>query len=134
MSIQTGEGPLRIDADDLQLEHRGKHIAVKIRVMSWPAIVGCVKGPAGWEAVTDLTGDLFANDLPDGADPVAHAIEQHGGAREFVAAVILPRLNVWLATVYPPVGTPNDAPLELVQSAITGLRLVVHADGTVSAQ
>jgi hypothetical protein len=134
MSIQTGEGPLRIDADDLQLEHRGKHIAVKIRVMSWPVIVGCVKRGTGWEADVNLTDDLFANDLPDGSDPVAHAIEQHGGAQAFVAAVVIPRLSAWLLKVFPPVGKPNDAPLELVQWAISGLRLVVHADGTVSAQ
>lgn len=134
MSIQVGEGPLRIDADDLQLNHRGVTIAVKIRSLAWPNIIGCIKRAGGWEATVDLTGDLFVNDVPGGGDPVAHALDQHGGAAAFVAAVVIPRLNAWLAQVYPQTGATNATPLDLVQSAISGLRLVVHADGTVSAQ
>lgn len=137
MSIQVEEGPIRIDIDDPQFSYRGKRIAIKIRQMMWPVVLGCEQQTDGsWEAGADLTDDLFASDPPGGGDPVQYAIAQHGSAAGFVRAVVVPRLNKWLGDVWPPVApddVPADAPLQTIQAALFGIRFVAQADGTVTA-
>ena len=128
MGIQTGSGPIRIDPDDLQITHRGKSVAVKIRSMSWPQVLACVNDGSGWKVATDLTGDLFSTDVPGGGDVVAYHLA--GDPAGFVRRVIVPNLNAWLATVWTPTGEPV-VPLEQLQRAINGLRFVVRTDGTV---
>lgn len=141
MAIQTGTGALRIDADDPQITHRGKTVAIKIRVISWPVVIGCVNDGAGWKAGPDLTGDLFSSDVPGGGDPVAYHMA--GDPLGFVRNVILPNLNAWLATVWTPQApnaggggspAPAVAPIEQLQSALGMIRFVVKPDGTVKAE
>ena len=135
MAIQNGGGPLRIDSDDLQLTHRGKTIAVKIRNIAWPQVLGCSKQADGsWKADIDLTGDLFSSDVPGGGDPVAYHMA--GEPDAFVRTVVLPNLNAWLATLWAPTseGSANVTPLEQLQASILRLRLVVRADGTVVSE
>lgn len=129
MSIQTGSGDLRIDPDDLQLTHRGKTIAVKVRLFDVPYIVGCIKGSDGkWEAQAMLDDETFSN---TGTTPETE-IARVGSAREWVRQIVLPRLQDWLNTIYKPSGTPLSA-LELIAVEVAGLRLQVQTDGTVKA-
>lgn len=128
--IQTGTGPIRVDADDPQFTHRGKTVAVKIRSIAWPQVLGVVKEGDGWKVSADLTGDLFSSDAPGGGDPVAHYMKD--GADAFVRSVILPRLNEWLATEFAPGGLMT--PLEQLQAALLGVRFVMQPDGTVRAE
>ena len=129
MAIQTGSGDLRIDPDDLQLTHRGKTIAVKVRLFDVPYIVGAIKGSDGkWEAQAMLDDETFSN---TGTTPETE-IARVGSAREWVRQIVLPRLQDWLNTLYKPSGTPLTA-LELIAVEVAGLRLQVQPDGTVKA-
>lgn len=140
MAIQTGPGNLRIDADDPQITHRGKTVAIKTRVISWPVVIGCVNDGNGWKVGPDLTGDLFSTDVPGGGDPVAYHMA--GDPLKFVRNVILPNLNAWLATVWTPQaqtgGTgapvPDVKPIDQLQYALGLIRFVVKPDGTVKAE
>ena len=136
MAIQTGEGLIRIDPDDLQFTHRGRTIAVKIRSLMWPVIVGCVKQSDGtWEVSTDLTGDLFLDDVVGQPDVVAYWVQKHGGPMGFVRAVVLPKLNAWLLTLFPKSDAPipTATPLEQIQGALQGIRFLPQPDGTLIA-
>lgn len=137
MSIQTTEGPIRVDADDARFSYRGTTIALKMRRLLWPVLLGVRQGPDGsWEVDVDLTDDLFASDAPGGGDAVAYWLQQHGGAMGFVRDVVMPRLQAWLADVWPPAApddVPADAPLQKIQAALFGIKFVAHADGTVTA-
>lgn len=129
MSIQTGSGDLRIDPDDLQLTHRGKSVAVKVRLFEVPYIIGCLKGSDGkWEAQAMLDDETFVN---TGVTPETE-IARVGSAREWVRQIVLPRLQAWLDTIFKPSGTPLTA-LELIAVEVAGLRLTPQADGTVKA-
>lgn len=129
MSIQTGSGDLRIDPDDLQLTHRGKTIALKVRVFDVPFVLGCLKGSDGkWTAQTTLCDDTFVN---SGITPETE-VAKYGSAKEWVRVIVLPRLRAWLDALFPPSGTPLTA-LELIAVEVAGLRLTPQADGTVKA-
>ena len=129
MSIQTGSGDLRIDADDLQLTHRGKTIAVKVRVLDAPYVVACVKRPDGkWDSATLLCDETFVN---SGITPETE-VAKYGSAEEWVRVIVLTRLRAWLDALFPPSGTPLTA-LELIAVEVAGLRLTPQADGTVKA-
>ena len=130
MAIQTGGGELRIDPDDLQLTHRGKTIAVKIRVLDVPYIIGCIKAPNGtWEGGPFLDDETFVNSSITPETEVA----KFGSAREWVRQVVLPRLQAWLDQLYPASGTAPTA-LEQIAAEVSGLRLRVLPDGTVRAE
>ena len=129
MSIQTGSGDLRIDPDDLQLTHRGKTVAVKIRVLDVPYVIGCIKAPDGrWEGGPFLDDETFVN---SGITPETE-VAKYGSAKEWVRVIVLPRLQAWLDALFPPSGTPLTA-LELIAVEVAGLRLTPQADGTVKA-
>lgn len=134
MTIQTGEGPIRVDPDDLQINYRGKTIAVKVRSLIWPVVLGVQRMSDGtWQVGADLTDDLFGSDVPGEPDPVAYWLKKHGGGMGFVQNIILPRLNAWLTTVYPATDTPA-APLDQLQAALAGVRFVPQPDGTLQAR
>jgi len=133
MSIQTGDGPIRIDPDDAQLTYRGKTIALNVRSLMWPVILGCVKQSDGsWQVGADLTGDLFASDVAGQPDAVAYWVQHHGGGMGFVRAVVLPRLNAWLAELFPKSDAPV-LPLEQINSALSAVRFLPQTDGTLIA-
>lgn len=133
MSIQTGTGELRIDADDAQFTYRGKTIAIKIRALTWPVILGCKKNDDGtWSVVADMTDDLFSSDVIGHPDAVKYWVDKHGGGKGFVGAVVMSRLNAWLAIEFPETAAPLTA-LEEIQSALMGIRFVPQADGTLKA-
>lgn len=127
MSIQTGAGPIRVDADDLQITYRGVTLAVKVRIVSWAQIIGCIKQSDGsWQSKVDLTGDLFSSD-PWTLD---YAVEHYGSARAFVAEIVMPRLNAWLAVLF----TPGQvSPADQVAAALSGIKLTPQPDGTLLA-
>lgn len=129
MAIQTGSGDLRIDPDDLQLTVRGKTIAVKVRVLDVPYVLGCIKAPDGlWTSQAFLCDETFIN---SGITPETEVAE-YGSAREWVRQIVLPRLQDWLNTLFKPSGTPLSA-LEQIAVEVAGLRLQVQPDGTVKA-
>jgi len=132
MAIQTTEGPIRIDPDDLQFTYRGKTIALKVRVSVWPVLLGCVQQSDGtWVAEADLTGDLFSSDVPGGGDPVAYHLAQKGGDPvRFIREVVLPKLNEWLRLLFRANGAPVP-PLEQITVALAGVRFVPQPDGTL---
>lgn len=130
MAIQTGGGDLRIDPDDLQLTHRGKTIAVKVRVLDVPYIIGCTKAPNGtWEGGPFLDDETFVN---SGTTPESE-VAKFGTAREWVRQIVLPRLQAWLDQLFPASGTAPTA-LEQIAAEVAGLRLRVQANGTVKAE
>ena len=139
MAIQTGEGPVRIDADDAKFKHRGKTIALKMRVIMWPVMMGYeLQGDGSWEAGVDLTDDLFASDPPGGGDAVAYWVAHHGGPMGFVRTVVRPRLQAWLDTVWPPISGPGDLPPsgeaeQQLAAALGSVRFVAMPNGTVVA-
>lgn len=129
MGIQTGTGNLVIDPDDLQLTHRGKTIAVKIRVLDAPYIIGCIKGSNGsWQANASLDDDTFVN---SGVTPETE-VAKYGSAREWVRQVVLPRLQGWLDALFPPTGTTKTA-LEQIASEVMGIKLIINTDGSITA-
>lgn len=130
MSIQTGSGDLRIDADDLQLTHRGKTIAIKVRVLDVPYVIGCIKRPDGkWDSGPLLCDETFAN---TGITPETE-VARYGSAKEWVRQIVLPRLQAWLDQLYPASGTAPTA-IEQIAAEVAGLRLRVLANGTVKAE
>jgi hypothetical protein len=130
MAIQNGSGDLRIDADDLQLTHRGKTIAVKVRVLDVPYVIGAIKRPEGkWDGGPLLCDETFAN---TGITPETE-VAKHGSAREWVRQIVLPRLQAWLDELYPASGTAPTA-IEQIAAEVAGLRLRVLANGTVKAE
>lgn len=130
MSIQTGSGDLRIDADDLQLTHRGKTIAVKVRVLDAPYVVACVKRPDGkWDSATLLCDETFVN---SGITPETE-VAKYGTAREWVRQIVLPRLQAWLDQLFPASDKAPSA-LEQIAAEVAGLRLKVQPNGTVRAE
>lgn len=129
MSIQTGEGPIRIDPDDAQFSYRGQRIAIKMRDMGTPYILACRQMPDGsWNGELELTDMVWIN---DGQSP-EKSLAAAGSAAEFVRRVVLPPLNAWLATLWPPGDAPVAA-LEQINAALQGLRFVAQPDGTVTA-
>lgn len=129
MGIQTGTGNLVIDPDDLQLTHRGKTIAVKIRVLDAPYIIGCIKGSNGsWQANASLDDDTFVN---SGVTPETE-VAKYGSAREWVRQIVLPRLQGWLDALFPPTGTAKTA-LEQIASEVMGIKLIINTDGSITA-
>jgi hypothetical protein len=133
MSIQTGGGPIRIDPDDAQMTYRGKTFAIKVRALSWVVIIGCLRQADGtWTSEFDLTDDMFGSDVPGQPDPVAYWIAHFGGADGFVREVIVPRLNTWLALLFPASDQPLT-PLEQVQVVLSGIKFKPQPDGTLNA-
>lgn len=140
MAVQTKSGPIVVDADDLQFTHRGKTIAVKVRKVSWVNVLGVVKQDDGsWKVECDLTDDLFSSDPPNGGDEVGGWVQEKAGGDmvKFVRDIIIPRLNAWLAKLFPPVvtqpGTPTGTPVQQLQTVIGGIKFTTAADGTVKA-
>lgn len=142
MAIQTGDGLPRIDPDDPQFTHRGITVAVKIRVLMWPVILGCRKMPDGtWGVDVDLTDDKFGSDVAGFNSPVVAALSQHGGALQFLRNVVVPRLDRWLETLWKPVaaGEPTGIPatengaLAAIQTAFGAIKFTARPDGTVIA-
>ena len=145
MGIQVTSGPIVVDADDVQFTHRGRTIAIKLRESMWLNVLGCVRQPDGsWKVETDLTGDLFSSDPPGGGDVVGGWVKDKGNGDmlTFIRNVILPRLNAWLATLFPPQTTtapapapaPTGTPTQQLHQSLRGLKFVTAADGTVKAQ
>lgn len=127
MGVQTGGGPLRIDPDDAQITYRGVTLAVKLRIVAWAQIIGCIRNPDGsWTSKIDLTGDLFASDpwTP------AHAIDQYGSADVFVQDVVIPRLNDWLAVLFAPGVVP---PEDQIATVLGSIKFAAKPDGTLTA-
>lgn len=134
MSIQTGPGGLTIDANDPQFTFRGISVAIKIRQIMWPVILGCQRLDDGtWAVKEDLTDDLFASDVPGQPDSVKYWVAHHGGARGFVTNVVLAKLNAWLAKVFTPAGEVSENPLELIFAELGNIKFTSHTDGTVTA-
>lgn len=143
MTIQTTPGAIVVNADDLQLTHRGITIAVKIRMTAWPTVMGVIKQADGsWKFAVDLTDDIFASDPPNGGDMVGGWVTQlaNGDMITFIRNIILPKLNAWLKAVFPPVAAPAPAPtaafsndLDGLQKALGGIKFTTAADGTVTA-
>jgi hypothetical protein len=133
MSIQIGGGPIRVDSDDPQITYRGKTLAVKVRVLSWAVILGCLQQADGsWVADADLTGELFVSDVEGQSDAVAYWIDYYNGPAGFVSTVVLPRLNDWLARLFP-AGEVTLTPLEQVQVVLGTIKFTPQPDGTLKA-
>jgi hypothetical protein len=75
---------------------------------------------------------MFASDVPGQPDPVAYWIAHFGGPEAFTREVIVPRLNTWLALLFPASDTPLT-PLEQVHAVLGAIKFKPQADGTLSA-
>jgi len=127
MSVQSGGGPLRIDPDDAQVSYRGVTLAVKLRIVAWAQVIGCIKNSDGsWTSKIDLTGDLFASDPWD----CAYAIEHYGSAEVFVREVVMPRLNEWLAVLFAPGAVPAE---DQIATVLGSIKFAPQPDGTLTA-
>lgn len=131
MGIQNDNSDqLRIDPDDLQITHRGKTIAVKVRVVGVPYIMGCIKLPDGkWNGAALLCDETFVN---SGITPESE-VAKYGSAREWVRQIVLPRLQAWLDQLFP-AGDRAPTALEQIAAEVAGLRLKVQPNGTVRAE
>lgn len=138
--VQVEAGPVVIDSDDPQYTYAGVSIAIKLRVVSWPSILGCVRrGTSNWEVDRDFTGDLLASDDATYGDAAIGAIARFGSAEAFLRETVMPAINKWLREVYPlgvdvdpPEIDPEDA-IALFQQALMKIRFTRSADGLVSA-
>jgi len=125
MSIQTGTGPVRIDADDAQITHRGTTVALKVRDFGGGAIyiLGCSLESTEWKAA-----ELFGFD--DGMTP-ENQESKYGTAAEFVRQFMLPKIIAWLATIFKP-GTGTTA-IERIAAELARVKFVPQADGSLVA-
>lgn len=132
--LQVGGDSIRIDPNDPQFTYRGKTVAIKIRNIIWPVVVGCIKMPDGrWVGDRDLMGDIFGNDPPGGGDAVAYELDKHGGAEGFVREVLVPAINDWLSDVYPQEGLEVPA-LQRLFLATQELQFSASPSGVVSVK
>jgi hypothetical protein len=132
MGIQTTGGNIVIDSDDLQFTHRGKTIAVKVRILEGvPYIMGCIKGSDGsWQANALLDDETFVN---TGVTPETE-LAKYGSAREWVRKVVLPLLQGWLDALFPSTSvTQPKSALEQIAAELSAIKLIINTDGTVTA-
>lgn len=134
MPVQTSAGNLQILANDLQITHRGKTIAIKIRDMGYPVIIGCERQADGSWRGTQMLYEEWAN---SGVTPESD-IAKHGNAVNFVRNVLRPAINAWLARLFPAISAPAPAPsgsaIEQIDAAVLGLKFVAGADGTLRVE
>lgn len=125
MAIQRGPGQLVIDPDDPQTTFAGSRVAVKMRDFGDGnvIIIGCRFDPAkqAWEgaAVVYTFDDVFT--------PERIVAE---GVGTWLRERVVPELNTWLATEFAPGAALG--PLQVIFSALQGIRFVPAADGTLT--
>jgi hypothetical protein len=137
MTIQSTPGPIEIRPEDLQLSHRGIKVAFKIRVIAWPVLMACVDEGGGWKV------DMLLEDWADDPNPVLRSV--NGDTMNWIKTVLIPKMNAWLAKIFPPMANTPSAPtapstapktdeeaLVQIDKALASLKFSVKADGTVA--
>jgi hypothetical protein len=133
MSIQRTAFPLILDANDFQRIDRGMKWGIKCHEI--PAF-----GQAVYVVYTGIDGSQKQEALDDAFD--IHVFSDHGGdVRRWLKERLIPKLNAWLAKVFPPKAADDDGftpvigagPLEEAHALIGKIVITVASDGTLKA-
>ena len=136
MSVHT-TGPLQVTADDLQITHRNRTIAIK--VIDWgvstPFLAVVERKNSAWVA------DYIVRSFDDRNDGIPGAmyekeIAEDGGVLNWIKKRLIPEINATLAIMFPPGVTPpptGDLPATLVgiDAGLQSLKWAPQADGTL---
>jgi hypothetical protein len=133
MSIQRTGFPLILDANDFQRVDRGMRWGIKCHEI--PAF-----GQAVYLVYQGTDGSQKQEALDDAFD--IHVFNDHGGdVLRWLKERLIPRLNAWLAKVFPPKAAGDDSfvpvidagPLEQAHALIGKIVITQAADGTLKA-
>ena len=127
MTVITS-GQLTVGPDDFQFTFRGKSVAIKVR-SDFGVVVGCLLGPSGWAGAHEL----FMFDQGS-VGTVTDELAKAGGAMNWVRTILVPRINAWLAELFPPLAEQPADPWQQLDAAIFRLRLQINDDGTAKVE
>lgn len=126
MTIRTSAPITFTPGSDFFRTDRGITWGIKVTVTAAVAFATVfVRGADGtWSAEANLDEMLDTRSGPVG---------------DWMRDVLLPKLNAWLRLKFPPLGpdAPPPSPAtfyEQADAAIQGLRIIAHADGTLTAE
>lgn len=147
MPIQTTGGTPQFGPGDLVIEHRGTAVGVKLFVLrgEFPTVFAYTRSATGqWVNRDIVDGEILHADTDrETGAPItaAQLIDKWGGPEAVVRDHVLPRLNAYLARVWPaqaggpsPAPAPSGDPLPQIADILGGLRVVKSPDGTVRVE
>lgn len=128
MTLQVGNAnTVDIKPEDLQVAYRGVTAAVKcVQVNESFEILACIKKNDTWLVSSKLYSDTLSS--------LELAVKKRGDAVSWVKDGLLPKINEWLGALFPPnkVAEVSAVAIE-IDRAVSGIRFIAHADGTLVA-